>query len=77
MYRGVGRCEGLQRAVKSIVNVVRRKTTIVVIVAQCRDDSVYVLTNDLAVAQLCQYILHWRFLFGCSNGHRSANKQFS
>ena len=43
-------------------------------------DSLHVLTKDLAVtgAQLCQYssCLPWQCLFGCSNGRRSAIKQF-
>ena len=57
----------------------RRKTTIVAIVARCRDESDHVLTKDWAVtgAQLCHNILHWKSLFGCCKGRRSAIKQFS
>ena len=55
-------------------------TTVVAMVARCRDDSLQVLTKDSAVtgAQLCQYgsSLAWHCLFGCSNGLNSANKQF-
>ena len=58
----------------------RRLTTVVAMVARCRADSVHVLTNDSAVtgAQLCQCstCLPWQCLFGCSNGRRSAIKQF-
>ena len=49
-------------------------------VARSQVDSVHVLTKDFAVtgAQLCQYssYLPWQCLFGCSNGWRSAIKQF-
>ena len=49
-------------------------------VVHCRVDSVHVLTKDLAVtgALLCQYSSchRWQCLFGCSNGRRSAIKQF-
>ena len=42
--------------------------------------SLHVLTKHSAVtsAQLCQYssFLPWQCLFGCSNGRRSAIKQF-
>ena len=58
----------------------RRMTAVVAMVACCRVDSIHVLTKDSAVtgAQLCQYsaCLPWQCLFGCSNGWRSAIKQF-
>ena len=58
----------------------RRMTTVVAMVACCRVDSIHALTKDSAAtgAQLCQYssCLHWQCLFGCSNGRRSAIKQF-
>ena len=58
----------------------RRLTTVVAMVARCRVYSINVLTKDSAVtgAQLCQNssCLPWQSLFGCSNGRRSANKQF-
>ena len=58
----------------------RRLTTIVAMVARCRVDSIRVLTKDSAVtgAQLCQYSSCFpsQCLFGCSNGRRSAIKQF-
>ena len=59
----------------------RRLTTVVEIVARCRADSIHVLTKDSDVtgAQLCQNssCLPSQCLFGCSNGRRSAIKQFS
>ena len=58
----------------------RRMTTVVAMVARCLVDSLCVLTKDSAVtgAQLCQYnsCLPWQCQFGCSNGRRSAIKQF-
>ena len=58
----------------------RRMTTVAEIVARFRVDSIHVLTKDSAVtgAQLCQNspCLPWLCLFGCSNGRRSAIKQF-
>ena len=58
----------------------RRMTTVVAMDARCRDDSVRVLTKDSTVtgALLCQYssCLPWQCLFCCSNGRRSAIKQF-
>ena len=58
----------------------RRLTTVVAMVARSRVDSIHVLTMDSAVtgAQLFQYssCLPWQCLFGCSNGQRSAIKQF-
>ena len=58
----------------------RQQTTVVAMVARCRVDSIHVLTKDSADtgAQLCQYssCLPWQCLFSCSNGRRSANKQF-
>ena len=58
----------------------RRMTTVVAMVARCRVDTVHVLNKDSAVtgAQLCQhsFCLPWQCLFGCSNGRRSAIKQF-
>ena len=58
----------------------RQMTTVVAKVARCRVYSIHVLTKDLAVTgeQLCQNssCLPWQCLFGCSNGRRSAIKQF-
>ena len=58
----------------------RRLTTVVAMVVRCRGDSINGLTKDSAVtsAQLCQNssCLTWQCLFGCSNGRRSAIKQF-
>ena len=58
----------------------RRMTTFVAMAVRCRVDSLHVLTSDSAVtgAQLCQNrsCLPWQCLFGCSNGKRSAIKQF-
>ena len=58
----------------------RRMTTVVAMVACCRVDPIHVLTKDSAVtgAQFCQNrsCLLWQCLFGCSNGKRSAIKQF-
>ena len=58
----------------------RRMTAVVAMATRCRVYSIHVLTKDSAVivAQLCQYgsCLPWQCLFGCSNGRRSANKQF-
>ena len=70
----------LRRAVEKVVGVMRRTTTVVAMVARCRVDSHHALTKDSAVtgAQLCQNssCLPWQCLFGCSNGRRSAIKQF-
>ena len=56
----------------------RRITTVVAMVARCRVDSLHVLTMIVTGAQLSQYssCLPWQCLFGCSNGRRSAIKQF-
>ena len=58
----------------------RRMTAVVAMVVRCWVDSIHVLTKDSAVtgAQLGQYssCLAWQCLFGCSNGRRSAIKQF-
>ena len=58
----------------------RRLTTVVAMAVRSRVDSVHVLSKESAVtgAQLCQnsYCLPWQCLFGCSNGRRSAIKQF-
>ena len=58
----------------------RRMTAVFSMVAHCRVYSIHVLTKDSAVtgAQLCQNssCLPWQCLFGCSNGRRSAIKQF-
>ena len=58
----------------------RRMISVVAMATRCRVDSVHLLTKDSAVtgAQLCQYCscLPWQCLFGCSNGRRSAIKQF-
>ena len=55
-------------------------TAVVAMVVRCWVDSIHVLTKDSAVtgAQLGQYssCLAWQCLFGCSNGRRSAIKQF-
>ena len=73
-------CGRLRKAVKKVVGVMRRLTTVVAIVACFRVDSIHVLTKDSAVtgAQLGQnsFCLPWQCLFGCSNGRRSAIKQF-
>ena len=67
-------------AVEKVMGVMRRMTIVVAMVARYRVNSVYVLTKDSAVtgAQLSQYssCLSWQCLFGCSNGRRSAIKQF-
>ena len=58
----------------------RRLTTVVAMVARCRDDSIHVVIKDSAVtcAQLGQnsFCLPWQCLFGCRNGQRSVIKQF-
>ena len=58
----------------------RRLTSVVAMVARCREYSIRVLTKDSAVtgAQLCQCssCLSWQCLFGCSDRRRSAIKQF-
>ena len=58
----------------------RRLTTVVAMVVHCQVDSIDVLTVDSAVTGmlLCQNssCLPWQRLFGCSNGQRSAIKQF-
>ena len=80
VFRGLGRHSPLRRAVEKVIFVMRRMTTVVAMVARCRVDYLHVLTKDSAVtgAQLCQYgsCLPWQCLFGCSNGRRSAIKQF-
>ena len=50
-------CGRLRRAVKKVVGVMRRMTTVMAMVARCRVDSIHVLTKDSAVtgAQLYQY----------------------
>ena len=62
------------------VVVMRRMTAVETMVARCRVCSIHALTKDSAVtgAQLCQYssCLPWQCLFGCSNGRRSAIRQF-
>ena len=40
----------LRRAVKKVVGVMRRLTTVVAMVARCRVDSINVLTMDSAVS---------------------------
>ena len=58
----------------------RRMTTVVAMVAHCLVDPPLVLTKDsvVSIEQLCQYssCLPWQCLFDCSNGRRSAIKQF-
>ena len=58
----------------------RRMIVAVAIVARCRAYSIHVLNKDSGVtgAQLCQYssCLPWLCLFDCSNGRRSAIRQF-
>ena len=65
---------------KKVVGVMRRMTTVMVMVVHCRVDFLHVLTKDSAVtgAQLCKYssCLPLKCLFGCSNGRRSAIEQF-
>ena len=73
-------CGRLRRAVEKVVGVMRQLTTVVAMVARCLVDSFHVLTKDSAVtgAQFFQNssCLPWQCLFGCSNGRRSAIKQF-
>ena len=89
VFRGFGRrspqrfycqCGRLRRAVERVVGVMRRMTTVVAMFARCQVDSLHILTKDSAVtlAQLCQYssCLRCQCLFGCSNGRRSAIRQF-
>ena len=89
VFRGFGRrsplrfyCQygRLRRAVEKVVGVMRRMTTVMAMVVRCLVDSVHALTKDSALigAQLCQYssYLPWQYLLGCSNGRRSATKQF-
>ena len=73
-------CGRFRRAALEVVGVMRRMTTVMVMFARCRVDSLHVLTKNSAVtvALVCQYSSchHWQCLFGCSNGRRSAIKQF-
>ena len=73
-------CDRFRRAVKKVVCVMRRITTVVAMVARCRADSVHVLTKDSAVTGAllfqCCSCLFWQCLFGCSNGRRSAIRRF-
>ena len=71
-------CGRLGRAVKKVVGVMRRMTAVVAMVSRCRVYFINVLTKDVNGAQLCQNSScpPWQCLFGCSNGRRSAIKQF-
>ena len=63
-----------------VVGVMKRMTTVVVMVARCRVDSVHVPTKDSAVTgkQLGQHSFchRWQCLFGCVNGRWMAIEQF-
>ena len=48
-FRFYCQCCQLRRAVKKVVGVMRRLTTVVAMVVHCRVDSVHVLTKDSAV----------------------------
>ena len=57
VFRGFCRrcqCGRLRRAVQQVVGVMRRMTTVVTMVARCRDDSLHVQTMDTARRRLRQ-----------------------